>query len=129
VKSIIDEILTRESSATVKLGEDEIARYIEMFSRPGALTAGLNWYRANLRPESMMAEQRQLLPPIACPVMVLWGLDDAYLSFDLGRRSGEFVSGPFALHAFRDTGHWIQQERPQEVNALLLEFLGAEFAP
>lgn len=136
-EGVAEEVLSRNGyellrlwfydTASVKLGEDEIARYIELFSRPGALTAGLNWYRANVPPESLMADQGRLLPPITCPTMVLWGLDDAYLSFELGRRSGEFVDAPFALHTFPDTGHWIQQERPDEVNTLLLEFLGTDF--
>ena len=47
----------------------------------------------------------------------------AYLTYELGRRAGAFVDAPFALHALPDTGHWIQQERPDEVNELLLEFL------
>jgi pimeloyl-ACP methyl ester carboxylesterase len=110
-------------TATVKLSEDEIARYIELFSRPGALTAGLNWYRANVSPASYVSDQRGQLPAITCPSMLLWGLDDAYLTFELGRRAGEFVDAPFALHALPDTGHWIQQERPEQVNDLLLAFL------
>jgi pimeloyl-ACP methyl ester carboxylesterase len=110
-------------TATVKLPEDAIASYLELFSRPGALTAGLNWYRANVPPVSYLSDQRLELPPITCPSMLLWGLDDAYLTFDLGRRAGEFVDAPFALHALPDTGHWIQQERPAEVNELLLDFL------
>ncbi len=115
------------NTASVKLADEDVARYIEVFSRPGALTAGLNWYRANVPPASYLSEQRLELPPIKCPSMLLWGLDDAYLTFEMGRRSGEFVNGPFALHAFPETGHWIQQERPEEVNALLLEFLGTDF--
>lgn len=113
-------------TASVRFSEDVIARYIEVFSRPGALTAGLNWYRANIDPAAFLG-QRPGMPPVECPTMVLWGLDDAYLSFELGRRSGEHVTGPFALHALADTGHWIQQERPDEVNALLLAFLDADF--
>lgn len=112
-------------TATVKLSDDEIARYVELFSRPGALTAGLNWYRANVPPGAYLSAQRAQLPQIGCPSMLLWGLDDAYLTFDLGRRAGAFVDGPFALHTFPDTGHWIQQERPAEVNELLLEFIRA----
>lgn len=114
-------------TAAQKLSEEEIARYIETFSRPGALTAGLNWYRANMSPAGFLSEQRFELPTITCPSMLLWGLEDAYLTFDLGRRAGEFVSGPFALHALPDTGHWIQQERPREVNELLLAFLRTNF--
>ncbi|MEX2394421.1 MAG: alpha/beta hydrolase [Actinomycetota bacterium] len=112
-------------TATVKLPEDDIAKYLELFARPGALTAGLNWYRANVPPASYLSEQRLELPRIACPAMLLWGLDDAYLTYELGRRAGEFVDGPFALHALPETGHWIQQERPDEVNELLLTFLAS----
>lgn len=112
-------------TATVKLDEDDIARYLELFARPGALTSALNWYRANVPPGSFVREVRFELPAITCPAMLLWGLDDAYLTWELGRRAGEFCTGPFALHALPETGHWIQQERPDEVNALLLEFLAA----
>jgi pimeloyl-ACP methyl ester carboxylesterase len=67
------------------------------------------------------------LPPIDAPTLLLWGLDDAYLTYELGRRGGAFVDGPFALQALTETGHWIQQERPDEVNELLLAFLGTDF--
>ncbi len=132
-EGVAEEVLSRNGfellrmwfydTATVKLSDDEIARYIELFSRPGALTAGLNWYRANVPAGSYLAEQRLTLPAIRCPSMLLWGLDDAYLTFELGRRAGEFVDAPFALNALPETGHWIQQERPDEVNELLLAFL------
>ena len=110
-------------TASVKLAEADIARYLELFARPGALTAGLNWYRANVAPAGYLSDQRLELPAITAPSMLLWGLDDVYLTFELGRRAGEYVDAPFALHALPDTGHWIQQERPDEVNMLLLEFL------
>jgi pimeloyl-ACP methyl ester carboxylesterase len=110
-------------TAAVPLAPEDVERYVELFKRPGALTAAVNWYRANLPPDSYLSEQRLELPPIACPAMLLWGLDDAYLTWELGRRAGEFCTGPFVLHALPDTGHWIQQERPDEVNALLLDFL------
>ncbi len=135
-EGVAEEVLARNNfellrawfydTATVKLSEEEIAKYIELFSRPGALTAGLNWYRANVSPSSYLSDQRLELPDISCPAMLLWGLDDAYLTFELGRRAGEFCTGPFVLHTLPDTGHWIQQERPDEVNALLLSFLEQE---
>jgi len=110
-------------TATVKLADADIARYLELFARPGALTAGLNWYRANVPPAGYLSDQRLELPTITCPSMLLWGLHDAYLTFELGRRAGEFVDAPFALHALPECGHWIQQEQPEQVNRLLLDFL------
>jgi pimeloyl-ACP methyl ester carboxylesterase len=136
-EGVAEEVLSRNSyellrewfygTATVRLSDEDLDRYVEVFARPGSLTAGLNWYRANVPPASFLSERRPELPLITCPSMLLWGLDDAYLSFELGRRSGEFVSGPFALHALVETGHWIQQERPDEVDGLLLDFLRTDF--
>ena len=132
-EGVAEEVLSRNNfellnewfygTASVKFSDEDVARYIEQFARPGALTAGLNWYRANVPPAAYLSDQRFEMPPIACPSMLLWGLDDPYLTFELGRRAGDHVSGPFALHTLEDCGHWIQQERPAEVNALLLEFL------
>lgn len=136
-EGVAEEVLSRNGyellkawfygTASVPLSDEDVARYVEVFSRPGALTTGLNWYRANVAPASFLGEQRLELPAVACPTMLIWGLDDAYLTFELARRAGEFVTGPFALHVLADTGHWIQQERPEEVNDLLLTFLGTDF--
>ncbi len=133
-EGVAEEVLSRNDyelfrtwfygTARVELPRSDIARYIEAFARPGALTAGLNWYRANVPPEALLADQRVELPAITCPTMLLWGIDDPYLTYDLGRRAGEFVEGPYAFHALPETGHWIQQERPEEVNELLMAFLG-----
>ncbi len=110
-------------TASVKLPKEDVDRLVEVISRPGALTAALNWYRANVHPSTYLSDGRLPLPPIVSPSMLIWGLDDPYLTFEIGRRAGEFVSGPFALHALPDTGHWVQQERPEQVNELILEFL------
>lgn len=136
LEGVAEELLSRDGCALLKtwfydtarvpIPDEDVARYVDAFSRPGRLTAGLNWYRANVHPSTMLAPERPELPPVSCPVLLLWGLDDAYLDADLGLRAGEHVTGPFALQTFADTGHWIQQERPEEVNRHLLDFLGAD---
>lgn len=136
-EGIAEDVLSRDGyrllrewmygTASVPLSTEEIDRYVEVFSRPGALTAGLNWYRANIPPASYLAGERIELPPIVRPTLLVWGMDDPYLDFDLARRSGQHVDAPFALHTLPHTGHWVQQERPDEVNALLLDFLRARF--
>src|SRR5437899_10507713 len=115
-------------TAVVKIPDDDIASFVAEFAKPGALTAGLNWYRANVPPQGLLSSERVELPPVACPVMLVWALDDAYLTYELGRRAGAFVTGPFVLQTLPDTGHWLMQERPDELNELLLTFLGTRFA-
>jgi hypothetical protein len=51
-------------------------------SRPGALVAGLNWYRANIDPVAFVAPDpaRFSLPAVACPTMGVWSSDDFALT-------------------------------------------------
>lgn len=91
-------------------------------SRPGALTAGLNWYRANVPPESLVAPALEF-PPVTAPTMGIWSTGDAYLLEDPMKESGAFVSGPFRYERIEGASHWMQLDAPDEVNRLLLDFL------
>jgi pimeloyl-ACP methyl ester carboxylesterase len=55
-------------------GNGDIDRYISDLSRPGALTASLNWYRANLAPR--MPEPSPTLPPVEAPTLGVWSTND-----------------------------------------------------
>lgn len=110
--------LFRESFATQ--GEKE--EYIEILSKPGRFTAGLNWYRANITQQSLVAPPLEF-PPIACPVMGVWGAGDFALSEKQMTDSKDYVSGTFRYERFEDAAHWIQLEQPERFNALLLDFL------
>jgi pimeloyl-ACP methyl ester carboxylesterase len=103
-------------------GDGDLERYLVDLSRPGALTAGLNWYRANLAPERELAE-RPPVPAVAAPTLGLWSSGDRYLTEDGMLRSAEHVSGPWRYERIEGASHWLQLDRPDEVNALLVEFL------
>ena len=51
-------------------GDGDQEQWIADLSRPGALTASLNWYRANLAPR--LPAPRRELPPVTAPVMGIW---------------------------------------------------------
>jgi pimeloyl-ACP methyl ester carboxylesterase len=104
-------------------GDGDIERYLADFARPGALTAGLNWYRANLSPQREL-EARPPGAPIAAPALGLWSSGDHYLTEDGMTRSAEFVSGPWRYERIEGASHWMQLDAPARVNELLLEFLG-----
>lgn len=93
-------------------------------ARPGALTAALNWYRANLPPETWI-QPPMAFPPIASPTMGIWSSGDMALTEEQMTGSSEFVSGPWRYERIEDVGHWMQLEAPDAVNALLLDFLPA----
>ncbi|MET0909582.1 MAG: alpha/beta fold hydrolase, partial [Ilumatobacteraceae bacterium] len=91
--------------------------------RPGRLTAGLNWYRANIPPESLLGAPLDL-PPVAAPTMGIWSSGDIFLTEAQMTGSTAFVSGPWRYERLDGVGHWLQLEAPEVVNALLLDFLG-----
>lgn len=88
----------------------------------GSLTPGLNWYRANVRPESWVARPVQL-PPVQAPTMGIWSTGDGALTEVQMTDSAENVAGPWRYERLDGPGHWLQLEAPDQVNALLLDFL------
>jgi pimeloyl-ACP methyl ester carboxylesterase len=100
----------------------DLDRAIASLSRPGALTASLNWYRANLAPR-MPGEQPQL-PPVQVPVLGIWSDGDRFLDGARMRASGDLVKGPWRYVEISGATHWIPLDAPEELNGLLLDWLG-----
>jgi epoxide hydrolase 4 len=108
-------------------GEENIGRYVEALSCPGALTAAINYYRALARRGPTVA--RALRRRIEAPVMVIWGQRDLFLVPELAKPDPVWVPN-VRLERLPDASHWVQQDRPEKVNALLLDFLrGQQQAP
>jgi pimeloyl-ACP methyl ester carboxylesterase len=104
-------------------GDGDVERYIADLSRPGALTAALNWYRAGLSPRAEL-ERTRAFPPVAAPTLGLWSTRDHYLIEDGMRRSGEHVTGEWRYERIEGASHWMQLDAPDRINELLLEWLG-----
>jgi pimeloyl-ACP methyl ester carboxylesterase len=103
-------------------GAGDVERAIDDFSRPGALTAGLNWYRANSRPESELRE-RPPFPSVAADTLGLWSDGDAYLVEEQMTGSAEYVVGEWRYERIDDASHWMQLDQPDRVNELILDWL------
>lgn len=104
-------------------GDGDVERYLADLSRPGALTAGLNWYRANLAPH-LELEPRAPLPSVTAHTLGLWSDGDNYLTEDGMLRSAECVSGTWRYQRVEGASHWMQLDEPELINGLLLDFLG-----
>lgn len=103
-------------------GDGDYARYIRDLSRPGALTAGLNWYRANVNPSPPSTELPSF-PKITCPVLGMWSDGDNYLTEDHVRKSYENIESDWFYKVIRGASHWFMLERSEIVNRYIIEFL------
>ncbi|WP_224391490.1 alpha/beta fold hydrolase [Pseudonocardia sp. ICBG1293] len=99
-------------------------RQLADLSRPGALTASLNWYRANIDPATFVPTSIPQLPRITVPVLGVWSAGDAALTEGQMRRSSEFVDD-FRFERVEGCGHWIPEEAPERATELLTGFLAA----
>jgi epoxide hydrolase 4 len=102
---------------------DVLAAYKANALIPGAMTAMINWYRANFRGNAMHPYRREVVPRIEVPTLMVWGEEDTALSIELTEGYGGLVTD-FTLRRLPGVSHWAQQEAPEAVNAILLDWLG-----
>jgi len=133
-------LFLQEGKAETVLGEDDFRRLRAMFkpgpnpdavpravietfarslSRPGRLTAALNYYRANLargRGWSGIARNIQ----VSAPTVLVWGDQDPALGRLQAETTAEHMTGDYRLEVLVGAGHWLQFERPDEVGRTLI---------
>lgn len=102
--------------------DDVQARYREAMSKPGALTGGLNYYRAAFRPLRGFPALGGRNAVVEAPTLLIWGEQDVALGIDLTKNIEQWVPH-LQLRYIPDSGHWVQQEKPELVNQWMLEFL------
>lgn len=108
---------------TLFAGAADTDDYIAELSDQAALTAGFNWYRANLPLERLLGPA-PALPPVQAPTLGLWSTGDLYLTERAMTASESRVTGGWRYQRVEEATHWLQLDQPERVNALLLEHLG-----
>ncbi|MDT7943163.1 MAG: alpha/beta hydrolase [Dehalococcoidia bacterium] len=98
--------------------DEEIERYVDAFSQPGALRGGFNCYRAMLRGGGIPQGR------IEVPTLVLWGESDPVLPVAWSDRLGDYFTH-LTFKRVPQAGHFLMRERPELVNAEIIAFLGA----
>jgi pimeloyl-ACP methyl ester carboxylesterase len=88
-------------------------------SPPGRLSAALNYYRANLG-----LALPHGYPRVKVPVMGIWSDCDPALGEKQMRDSARYVDAAFRFERIHDADHWLQLTAHEQVNRLLLEFIG-----
>lgn len=97
-------------------------QFIKDLSRPGRLTAALNWYRANLTPEALFGEPTRLAN-VKAPTLGIWSTGDDYLVENPLARSGLYVDSTWRYERVEASSHFVQVDQPKRVNELLIEHI------
>jgi pimeloyl-ACP methyl ester carboxylesterase len=109
--------------------DSDIAVYKEALRQPGALTSSLNYYRANVLKSLFrggVETPNERNGRITVPTLFIYGEQDVAVLPETVREVGRFVDAPYRELRIPGSGHWIQNEAVEEVNAALLEFLADE---
>jgi len=106
--------------------EEVLRHYRENASIPGAMTAMVNYYRAALR-----AGRKRMTPEdatVTVPTLMIWGEEDSALSKETTYGTDEWVKD-LTLRYLPRVSHWVQQEAPETVNAMLEAWLSGAHVP
>ena len=106
-------------------GATDLERYVSDLARPGALTAGLNWYRANAPTSVIVSGDWPQVPPVGADTLGIWSSGDIYCGEEQVAGSADFVTGSWRYECVEGADHWIALSAPGEVNDLLVDFLTA----
>jgi len=110
------------------LGEADVAAYLEAWRRPGAIKAGLDYYRANRTGPN---QDRGPVPPpekegrVAVPTLVIWGERDEYFDTEANLGALPALVPDLRVEPFPDNDHWIVHQRSDDVSALIRAFASA----
>ena len=98
----------------------DIERYIEAWSQPGAASGMINYYRSSVRQSPKRAEAE--LRPIQAPTLVIWGERDRYLGSELAEPDHDDVPNLSRVERLADASHWVHHDEPERVTQLLTGF-------
>ncbi len=107
-----------KSSRRGTFSESDLNEYRRAWAQPGAIGSMINYYRAAVRfqPAKLPATFR-----LSMPVMILWGVKDAFLN-SVGASTSTEICQDVRLVYFPKATHWLQHEEGDRVNGLLHEF-------
>jgi epoxide hydrolase 4 len=102
--------------------DDVLEVYRRAAQEPGALTAMINYYRAAFSGGGARRQRNLGYPKIDVPTLVIWGEQDSALDVGTLEGTAEYVSN-LTVHRLPNASHWVQQDAPEELNAILRQWL------
>lgn len=118
--------MLRSTSRPGTFTDTDLAVFKAALRERGALTAGINYYRANFWPLMRGASHGSSATAgfrITVPTLFIFGERDMAIIPESVEGVGAYVAAPYREVRLAGANHWVQQEYPAEVNAALEEFL------
>ena len=112
------------------LSDADMELYYQAWSQPGALTGGLNYYRASrLIPPTERAGQSDISDrfsqPLQVPTLVIWGEQDPALLTGNLNGLDQYVTN-LTIQRVPDGSHWVIHEQPTRINELIRGYIGSK---
>jgi len=126
--SAIGQAFRRSAVDKSRFPDTVLEVYRRAAAQPGALRAMLNYYRALLRGGGARRQRALGYPPIETRTLMIWGEEDVALTKATTFGTEEYVPH-LTLRYLPGVSHWVQQEAPERVNALLGAWLTREPVP
>ena len=101
--------------------EDDLQAFVTAFKQEGALTGSLNYYRAMVQTKPNL---KIFNNKIKAPTLLIWGEGDKALGKELTYNTEKYIDATYNVHYIPKCSHWTQNDCPNEVNTLLLDFFG-----
>ena len=123
VEGKAEEVLLRDDRSGLRTffggaeASADVERYLADMNEPGRLTACLNWYRAASR------SSVEDFPAVTVPTLYVWSNGDLALGRTAAEATASHVDGPYRFAELPGVSHWIPEEAPDQLVALLLEHL------
>ena len=115
----IGQLFERTSCNPEHFGKDVQTVYNAAAMRPGARRAMVNYYRALLRHQDVVDPGDY---SIDTPTLMIWGEEDVAIDIHCTEGTEQWVPN-LTLKRLPGVSHWVQQDAPEKVNALLNEWL------
>lgn len=122
----VGEMMRRSAVDKTNFSREVLAVYQRNAAQPGALTAMLNYYRALFRARKKLAARAVSI--IEVPTLMIWGESDVALTKASTYGTERLVSD-FRIRYLPRVSHWVQQEAPAQVNAMIQAFLADRPVP
>ena len=124
-QQFVERMFRRMAVRKDTFSDEDLRQFRQALEKPGAMTAAINYYRATFRNVGAMRELERSPKKIAAPTLLIWAENDVALGKELTYGMEPLFSASFRVEYVPQCSPWVNEEQPELVNRLLLQFLEA----